>query len=415
VVPGKPDESLIYTLPAHLENPKMPPNAARLPQRELDLVFGWIQGGLSERVTVAEKSSTRPVRPVNLQPRPRPISGRPASPGPGNTVTPKTMEAADTPEPDQPTTNLPAVKIVPRQTHVVTALATSPTAALMAVSGQQQVLVYRWTDQSLVTAFPFPQGDVFTLRFSRDGQLLLAGGGEGAGSGRVALLDVSTGQQVFAADPAGDVVLAADLSPDGRLVACGGPSRVVRLIDTITGTQVAEMKKHTDWIMAIAFSPDGLLLASADRFGSIHVQEASTGADFCTLRGHTGSVNSLMWSADSDQLISCGQDGTVRFWDMHQATQQQLLNGDSGGILAADRDATGRLVLGGRDQRLTVWSADINQPRRLADLPDEVVELAITQDGTHVIAADASGSTRLFDLATGAPQGDFVLPEGGLP
>ena len=37
-VAGKPDDSPLYTLAAHLDDPKMPPNKPKIPQRELDTI-----------------------------------------------------------------------------------------------------------------------------------------------------------------------------------------------------------------------------------------------------------------------------------------------------------------------------------------------------------------------------------------
>src|SRR5262245_121580 len=54
-VPRKPEESPIYLSAAHLEDPKMPPNSAKIPQRELDLIRRWIEGGLAERGAVASQ------------------------------------------------------------------------------------------------------------------------------------------------------------------------------------------------------------------------------------------------------------------------------------------------------------------------------------------------------------------------
>src|SRR5262245_24707589 len=42
--PGKPEESPLYTFAAHLEDPHMPPNAPKIPQRELDVLRLWIEG-----------------------------------------------------------------------------------------------------------------------------------------------------------------------------------------------------------------------------------------------------------------------------------------------------------------------------------------------------------------------------------
>jgi WD40 repeat protein len=405
VVSGKPEESMIYTLPAHLENPQMPPNKAKLPQRELDLIFGWIQGGLSERVTAATTMSSKPTRPAMNRPLPRITA--PAK---------SKVEVASTPSLADGKTALMDVAATkslfktPRPLkQVVTAVAASPTASLVAVAGHREVMIYQWTDQTLFTTVPFPPGDVFTLRFSRDGNILLVGGGIGGASGKAVGYDVATGATLFEVGSESDVVLAADLSPDGRFVALGGPSRTVRVFDTISGDKVAEMKKHTDWVLSLAFSNDGLLLASGDRFGSLQIWEAASGSPFLTLRGHSGAIHGLVWSADSNTLMSVSEDATVREWDLHEGRQLRLLREDIGGLLATDATAAGPFVVGGRGGKLAVWQ---NPDHRLHEISmdDEVTDLAMTQDGTHVIAADVTGNVRLFNLESGGEVGQFILP-----
>src|SRR5262245_3260417 len=49
VLAGKPSESLLYLLPAHVEAPKMPPNVPRIPQTDLAVFKAWIEGGLVEK------------------------------------------------------------------------------------------------------------------------------------------------------------------------------------------------------------------------------------------------------------------------------------------------------------------------------------------------------------------------------
>ena len=404
VVSGKPEESMIYTLPAHLEDPQMPPNGAKLPQRELDLIFGWIHGGLSERVTAATAPSSKPIRPAMNRPRPRI-----AAPATAKT------EIASLPmaEVQAALMDLSATKTLVTTArplkHVVTAVATSPTASLVAVAGHREVMIYQWTDQSLVTTIPFSPGDVFPLRFSRDGNILLVGGGIGGTSGKAAGFDVATGSTLFEVGSESDVVLAADLSPDGRFVALGGPSRTVRVFDTISGDKVAEMKKHTDWVLSLAFSNDGLLLASGDRFGSLQIWEADSGNPFHTLRGHSGAIHGLVWSADSNTVMSVSEDATVREWDLHQGRQLRLLREEIGGLLATDATAAGSFIVGGRGGKLAVWQKPDHRLREIS-MDDEVTDLAITQDGTHVIAADVTGNVRLFNLESGIEAGQFVLP-----
>jgi len=305
-------------------------------------------------------------------------------------------------------TSSPA-KPVRSLSRVVTAVAASPTASLVAVAGHREVFLYQWTDQSLVTTIPFPAGDVFVLRFSRDGSTLLVGGGIGGASGKVMGFDVATGAVLFEVGNESDVVLAADLSPDGRLVALSGPSRTVKVFDTVSGENTAEMKKHTDWVLTLAFSNDGLLLASGDRFGSLQIWEATSGNAFHTLRGHSGAIHGIVWSANSNTVMSVSEDGTLREWDMHEGKQLRIESENIGGLLAVDSAAAGPFVVGGRRGKLAIRQAP-DQPSREITMDDEVTDLAMTQDATHVIAADVTGNVVLFNLKTGSEAARFHLP-----
>jgi hypothetical protein len=138
-ISGKPEDSLLYTLPAHLEDPKMPPNAPKIPAREIDMVRRWIEAGLLES---AEDSPS--------------IGGAPA--------------------PEARAETLVAAEIEPRGTPI-SALAVSPVAPLAAVSGHRQLFVFDLDGGKLKGALRFPEGDVFSLKFSKDGQTLLAAGG----------------------------------------------------------------------------------------------------------------------------------------------------------------------------------------------------------------------------------------------
>ena len=96
-------------------------------------------------------------------------------------------------------------------------------------------------------------------------------------SGKVVLFDVRTGNRVAVAGEERDLVLAADITADGKLIALGGPGKVVRVYSAADGKLVYEIKKHTDWITALEFSPDGTRLATGDRTGSIFLWEAASG------------------------------------------------------------------------------------------------------------------------------------------
>ena len=177
--------------------------------------------------------------------------------------------------------------------NAITALATSPWAPLIALGSQRQVLLYNSDTLELLGVLPFPEGVPQVLRFSRNGSLLLAGGGHGARAGKVVVWSVANGERVTEAGDETDSVLAADISADQSQIALGGPSKVVRIYATKDGKMLREIRKHTDWITALEFSPDGVLLATADRGGGLFVWETNTGREFFALRGHTASITDL--------------------------------------------------------------------------------------------------------------------------
>ena len=62
-------------------------------------------------------------------------------------------------------------------------MAASPWAPLLAVTSQQQVLLYDTDKLRLAAVLPFPTGDPVSLAFTPDGRYLLAGGGIAGKSG----------------------------------------------------------------------------------------------------------------------------------------------------------------------------------------------------------------------------------------
>ncbi len=289
VEPGDPDNSTLLLVVTHKEEPKMPPMSAKIPDAEIDLIRNWIAGGALENSGSVAAVKAKPKFEFKLDPKSvgKP-SGTPAMPE-GVTTEPYVPEA---------------------KPSAVVAMAASPWAPLIAVAGHKQVLLYRTTDNHLVGVLPFPEGLIYVLKFSRNGDLLLAGGGRGGQSGLAVAWDVKKGTRVFEVGKEYDVVLAADISPDHSQVALGGPSKVVRVYNTADGSLAFEMRKHTEWITAAEFSPDGVLLATGDRNNGLIVWESQTGREFHDLRGHAAFITDVSWRLDSERpgLLQRGRD-----------------------------------------------------------------------------------------------------------
>jgi WD40 repeat protein len=308
--------------------------------------------------------------------------------------------------PKKPLLQVPVVKTA--RANTVLALAASPWAPLLALGSPKQVLLFNTDTLDLVGVLPFPEGMPHVLKFSRNGSLLLAGGGHAAKSGKVVVWNVATGDRIVEVGDETDAVLAADLSADQTQIALGSPSKVIRVYSTRDGQLLREIRKHTDWIYAVEFSPDGVLLATADRSGGLFVWEANTGREYFALRGHTGAVTDLSWRLDSNILASASEDSTIRLWEMENGNQVKSWGAHGGGSLSVKFTHDHRLVSAGRDRVVKVWDQNGSQQRAFEAFPDVASRAAFAHDGARVIGGDWTGQVRLWTTADGKLVGNLL-------
>ncbi len=231
VAAGEASASRLWKSVSHEAEPFMPQGADKLPDSELNAIRQWIDLGLLEKSdSVAKLPKKTDIARID-------VSGQ----RPADVAMPATYLG------EQP-------RIMPRA-NAITALAVSPWAPLAAISGEKQVALYS-TETLMPWGFlPFPEGQPEVLKFSRDGALLLVGGGHNAASGKVVVYDVKTGKRMIEVGDEYDTVLAADISPDHTLIALGGPKRLVRVYSAATGELLRELKKHTDWVTGSSSAP----------------------------------------------------------------------------------------------------------------------------------------------------------------
>ncbi|MFN0055269.1 MAG: c-type cytochrome domain-containing protein [Planctomycetales bacterium] len=390
---GDLDASRLWALVTHKEQPAMPPKEPKLPDETLAIIKKWIEGGALE----TKESQPKIKKKATLTLSTTDISGdKPAGPPP----MPENLST----EP----------LVVSPRGNAVTALAASPWAPLAAVSGHRQVLLYNLDDQTLAGVLPFPEGTVHVLRFSRNGSLLLAGGGRGGQSGRVVVFDVKTGSRVFEIGAEPEVILAADISPNHGQIALGGPKKMVRVYSTADGEQMFEMKKHTDWITAVEFSPDGVLLATGDRSNGLVVWEANTGREFYVLNGHGAAVTGVSWRVDSNILASASEDTTLRLWEMNNGSQVKAWGAHGGGAASVWFLRDGRLASHGRDRVPKLFDQNGAQVLAFAAAPDLGMKVAYSETNNLVLAGDWTGAVRLFDGKDGADKGTLVTNPAAL-
>ena len=383
---GDPDGSKLFKVVTHGEEPKMPPNS-KISDKEIELIKKWIAGGLLE--SSGSKAIVSNAPKVDLAVDLSKL-GKPDGP------------------PALPLDWLQEPVVRTGNSTAVIGLASSPWAPVLAVTGQHQVLVYNSDTLELSGVVKFPNGHPAEVRFSRNGKLLLAAGGEGAKLGQATVWDVVTGDKVITVGEEFDTALAADISPDQKWIALGGPSRLVKIYSTKDGLQKYSLKKHTDWVTAAEFSPNGKLLATGDRAGGILIWEPSTGTQLYTLRGHRGSVTQLSWRADSGLLLSVSEDGSAKTWKVEDEQQVKSWTAHGSGTVSGTFDQMGNVVTAGRDKQIALWDANGNKKRSFSITNDIPVRASLTYNGKRVVASDWKGNIYVWNAEDGKQLGQLT-------
>lgn len=383
IEPGDPDSSYLYSLVTHDQEPYMPPGNNKIPDTEISVLKKWIAGGALETKSSKAKPKKKAIGAAT-----------------GSSLERPAVVAMPPHLPLDPSLHTP-------KPGCVNALATSPWAPLVAVAAPRQVLLYNTTTLQLVGVLDFPEGQPNVLKFSRTGQLLLAGGGRDGASGRVVIWDVATGERITEIGDEVDSVLAADISLDHSLVALGGPQKVVRVYSTADGSLRYEIRKHTEWVTAIAFSPDGVLLASGDRNGGAFVWEADSGNPYLELKGHTDRITDVSWRLDSNLIATSSQDATIRTWEMENGAQVKSWNAHGGGATSVDFNRAGNLVSTGRDRIPKLWNQNGEALKQFAALSDLGTAAAFCDETARVVAGDWLGQVQVFAEADGAIVGSL--------
>ena len=385
VVPGDADASKLVKVITHAEEPTMPPNRGPLAEKDVAVFKKWIAGGVLE--TLSSKGiAGKPT--VDLAVSSSAI-GKPEGPPPmpGDML----ME--------------PAVPL--KRNTAVTGLAASPWAPVIAVAGQKQIVLYNTDTLDLLGVLPFKDEQEMyqpeDVKFSRNGRLVVVGGGHGAKAGRVMVFDVTTGERIISVGSGQefDSVLGSDISPDQSRIALGGPSRMVKVFSTKDGSLAFKMKKHTDWVTAVAFSPNGEWLATADRNGGVVIWDADNGLEIHTLAGHKSAVTALSWRFDSRLVASVSEDGSAKIWEMNEGKQVKTWNPHPSGVLSLAYTHDGRVVTCGRDNQVAAWSADGTKLKSFEFTNELPVRAVFSHDGERVVATDWTGKVTVWQTKTG--------------
>ncbi|MHC4521328.1 MAG: WD40 repeat domain-containing serine/threonine protein kinase, partial [Planctomycetota bacterium] len=252
-------------------------------------------------------------------------------------------------------------------------LAFSVVTGFQTPSPQHSIRLWNGKTRQIVAQFA-PDGECMGLAFSNDGQILITYAGDPANQitlwrvptasklasypvsafdqmetiagthfamardmsvaavapdDMIHVIDLSTGEERWAAQAADESVKALAMSSDGMIMASGAgfSESAIRLWDAAAGREITRLQSHRAWVGALAFWPDGKTLASASADQTIRLWDLTDVTNVPpprVLRGHSLEVWRLALLPDSRTVVSGCKDGSVCLWDTARIQHEQM-------------------------------------------------------------------------------------------
>jgi mono/diheme cytochrome c family protein len=328
----------------------------------------------------------------------------------------------DTPAEARDTVSLdkPAVYTQP---PVVTAMAFSPDGKTLAVSGNREVLLHTLDGSADGSAPPKRLSGlserILSLAFSRDGLLLVAGGGTPARFGEIQLWDVASGKLRRSVMLTGDTVFGVSLSPDGTRVAAGCTDNTVRIVDTASGKELFKMGAHENWVLGTVFGMDGKRIVSVGRDRSAKLTDAASGAFQENVNLLRGELNAIA-RHPSKEIVVIGGDERVPYVYMMDRPKNMKIADDTtllrklprqdGAIAALAWSPDGRrIAVAGAAAAVNVYDAETGAlVAQCQGHKAGIYTVAFSPDSTVAATAGFDGMVRLYDAGTGTLKKEFV-------
>ncbi|MFO0011363.1 MAG: c-type cytochrome domain-containing protein [Planctomycetota bacterium] len=277
VVPGKPDESLLWRRITGIDEPKMPPEDSPQPNdEERKILEAWIVAGA--------KGTDAAI----------PLSDRWSFPRSGASF------AGELP--------------------ITAAALVGPQGGLLI--GRPGIIEWQQVEQRRKLNLDII-GKVTQIRTSRDGRwVMIASGIPGVG-GQTILLD---GESIAGSNPTPrverrfeghqDIVYAVAINPSGTILATAGYDRIIHLWDVPTGALLRSLQGHNGAVYDLDFDESGQVLASASADETVKIWRLDTGERLDTLGQGEAEQYAVRWIGGKGAVMAAGADRRVRVWKL---------------------------------------------------------------------------------------------------
>ena len=174
------------------------------------------------------------------------------------------------------------------------------------------------------------------------------------------------------------------------------------LLAVALGTAQAQLRGHGGPVRALAISPDGTHAVSGSFDTSAIRWSLTLNSAEQVLRLHDNAVNAVTYLKDG-RVVTGGEDGRIAIWTPGQQQPEKILAGHSGPIasLAVSPDDA-VLASASWDRTIRLWPLNGGEPRVLEGNTQNANGVAFSPDGTTVVSAGYDATVRVWPLKGGS-------------
>ena len=295
------------------------------------------------------------------------------------------------------------------------ALEFSPDGKKLAVGKYQWVELWDLETQQIIHEYEPHAGRVRCLKFSTDGKMLYAGGGQAAQSGEIRLWNVASEELVKTFEIHGDTIESIAISPDNAKLLTASMDEFSAVIDLEKLDEATPIDKQAKWltqhvgrVLSTLYHPNGDYFVTGSEDKTLKVWNPEDYTVLVSFDGNDDSVYSLAYATQENLIVSGSADNVVRSWRVTQNngnTRGALVRqygGHSGPVYSVDCGVWNNqevIVSGSADTSVIIWNIGSgNRIRTFNESTEAVYVVRINRDGNRVAAGSRDGKIRIWNI-----------------